>query len=109
MRTLSASELSKVAGGELQQYFDPKRGHDVTVRVDFVGQRDGSTDIHLRGPSGNTVWSQNTGVGVGCFLASTGLGGAAGILSRNPRFGASVTAASAQGCNAMGRSSRAGH
>lgn len=110
MRPISLSELSDVAGGELQQRFEPPRpGNDAGFHVDFVRQRDGSTDIHLKDRSGKLVWSQNSGVGLGCFMVGAGAGTIAGGLTGNPLLGGAAGVATRQGCNALGQSSRSRH
>lgn len=110
MKPISATQLSNVAGGELQQYFEPPRlGNGAGMRVDFVGQRDGSTDIHLKDRSGKSVWSQNSGVGLGCYMAGAGVGTIAGTLTGNPIVGGAAGFAAGKGCNALGHSSRSRH
>lgn len=107
MRPISASSLSNVAGGELQQYFEPPpHGKGDGSRLDVFGQRDGSTDIHLRDRSGKSMWIKNSGIGLGCYMAAAGVGTIVGTLAGgNPVAGGIAGFTAGQGCNVLGHSS----
>lgn len=107
MKLISASEPSKAARGELQQRYEhrqlqPENG----LHIGALRNRDGSTDFIVKDHSGSTIWTQNSGVGLGCHMVASGVGTTVGILSRNTYTGVAAATAVRQGCNAMGHSSR---
>lgn len=109
MKPIYMSRLSIVAGGELQQYYR-ERGPYNGPHLSFGahGNRDGSTDLYLKSPSGNELWRQNTGVGLACHMVRAGVGTIAGTLTMDPVYGAAAGWAAGHGCNAIGHSSRSG-
>jgi len=108
MKPISMSQLSIVAGGELQQYYEHRQRHPgYGFQIGAVGNRDGSTDFMVKDRSGNTISTKNSGVGLGCYMVGSGVGATSTILSGNPIVGGLAGLAAGQGCDALGQASRA--
>ncbi|MVW79868.1 hypothetical protein [Bordetella sp. 02P26C-1] len=108
MKSIRMSQLSIVAGGELQQYFEHRERHrEPRFSIGAHGNRDGSTDFYVKDQSGNTILTKNSGVALGCYMVGTGVGTATTIFSGNPIAGGVAGFAAGHSCNALGHSSRA--
>ncbi|CAM4317611.1 hypothetical protein BOTU111921_22950 [Bordetella tumbae] len=102
MRPLSTSELSAVYGAELQQYFQHPSASGSDMYLDFVNEPNGSSTIFLLSSSGQAVWSYNTGVGLACFMTTTGIGITVTGLSGNSLLGSAAAALVGVGCKDLG-------
>lgn len=103
MRPLTTEELKAVSGGELQQYFEPPRSYNGgPAFLGFENNANGSSTIYLRNLSGQNVFSYNTGVGVACFMTSTGIGITVGTLSANALAGSIAAVLTSAGCTSLG-------
>lgn len=102
MRPLTSAELLAVSGAELQQYFEHPQGGRGDVFLNFTNNANGSSTIILQNSSGATLWSYNTGVGLACFLTSTGIGITVTTFSGNALLGSAASALVSVGCKNLG-------
>lgn len=102
MRPLTSAELLAVSGAELQQYFEHPQAGGANSYLNFTNNANGSSTIYLQNSSGATLWSYNTGVGLACFMTSTGIGITVTSLSGNSLLGSAAAALVSVGCKNLG-------